>query len=152
MDSSFKVDMNCQQSYPLLPPAYAPPQEQHQQPNVTINMAAQQQQPPSNPTFIMAPQQQQPSNPTIIMAPQQQPTSFVMVGKTPVQTTCNNCKNQVVSRVEKKLRSKAYWIGLLLCCLGCDLGCCLIPCCLDSMKTFHHTCPSCQGYIGRFEE
>lgn len=140
--------MNVQQSYPMMPPAYAPPQQQ--QPNITVNMASPQQ-PASNPTFIMAPQQQ-PSNPTIIMAPQQPANNFVMVGKSPVRTTCSNCNNQIVTKVEKKLKSKAYWIGLLLCCLGCDLGCCLIPCCLDSMKVFHHTCPSCKGVIGSYEE
>ena len=136
--STVKLDMNMQQSYPLLPPAYAPPQ-QHQ-PNVTINMASPQQ------------QQQQAPNPTIIMATQQPATNFVMVGKRPVRTTCNNCNSQVMTKVEKKLKSKAYWICLLLCCLGCDLGCCLIPCCMDSMKVFHHTCPACKGYIGSFEE
>ncbi len=142
--------MNCQQNYPMLPPAYG----SQQQPNVTINMPQQQQ---PNPTIIMAPQQQQPPNPTIIVAAQQekkqQPMNIIMVGKTPVQTTCNNCRNQVVTRVEKKKKGKVYCISCLVffTVVGA-LGCCLIPCCVDSLKVFHHTCPNCKSYIGRYEE
>jgi lipopolysaccharide-induced tumor necrosis factor-alpha factor len=89
---------------------------------------------------------------TAIMGSQQQTPNTPMFGKVPVETTCSNCKNQVVSKVEKKIKEKAYWLGLLLCAVGCDLGCCLIPCCLDSMKIFHHTCPDCKGFMGKYEE
>lgn len=132
------------QSYPMLPPAYSPPQ----QPNLTINLPSLQQ-PASNPTFLITSQQQQQQQeePKIIKETPK-PITMVMVGKEPVRMTCNNCQGDVITKVEKKMKSKAICLSFLLCFV---LLCCL-PRCLDSMKVFHHTCPNCRGYIGKFEE
>ena len=61
-----------------------------------------------------------------------------MFGEAPMPLVCPNCRKQVVSRVEKKSGILTWLICLGIAILGsplgCFLGCCLIPFCIDGGK------------------
>ena len=40
------------------------------------------------------------------------------------------------------------WDVHSLCCVGCDLGCCFIPFCINDLKDANHDCPNCGSRIG----
>ncbi|XP_076338959.1 lipopolysaccharide-induced tumor necrosis factor-alpha factor homolog [Tachypleus tridentatus] len=67
-------------------------------------------------------------------------------GETPVQTTCPNCHNTVVTTVDKKAGLFAYLMALIICLLFCP--CFWIPLVMDSCKDTEHTCPSCNAQLG----
>lgn len=52
----------------------------------------------------------------------------------PVQCVCPNCRNSIVTRTEKDIGLFTWLLvgGLIL--IGCWLGCCLIPLCVDACK------------------
>ncbi|XP_066529704.1 cell death-inducing p53-target protein 1 isoform X1 [Hoplias malabaricus] len=88
---------------------------------------------------------------TVIAPPGAATTVTVLQGEmfqsAPVQTVCPHCQQAIITRI-------SHDVGLLntLFCLfcffvGCDLGCCLIPCLIDDLKDVTHTCPNCKGYI-----
>jgi hypothetical protein len=39
--------------------------------------------------------------------------------------------------------------GFVMALVGCWLGCCLIPFCVDDCKDTTHTCVNCQRVIGQ---
>ena len=45
-------------------------------------------------------------------------------------------------------KSWLWCLGLSL--IGCDLGCCLIPFCMDGCMVHQHYCSSCGAHIGDF--
>ena len=61
-------------------------------------------------------------------------TQSVIYGDLPIQCICPNCRNSIVTRVEKT-NGIVPWLvcgGILL--FGGWLGCCLIPFCVDGLK------------------
>ena len=60
-----------------------------------------------------------------------------------------NCRAQVISRVEYETGTGTWLICVVCCLVGCDLGCCLIPFCVDSMKDATHYCPNCNVSVGQ---
>mmetsp|Transcript_82 Transcript_82/g.109 ORF Transcript_82/g.109 Transcript_82/m.109 type:complete len:125 (+) Transcript_82:298-672(+) len=69
--------------------------------------------------------------------------------KEPQAAYCSRCRNNGVTKV----RHKSSWLAWLCCfglCIGgLDLGCCLIPFCMDSCKDIEHQCSVCGEYLGR---
>ncbi|KAM5152659.1 LOW QUALITY PROTEIN: cell death-inducing p53-target protein 1-like [Mantella aurantiaca] len=65
----------------------------------------------------------------------------------PVQTVCPHCQQPITTNITHEIGL----MNLLLCCfccfVGCDLGCCLIPCMINDLKDVTHTCPNCKAYI-----
>ena len=74
----------------------------------------------------------------------------VQVGPDPIQTTCPKCRATIITSVEEKKSTKQWLCCCLLCIVGCDLGCCLIPFCVDDWTTKIHTCPECKTFIGKY--
>ncbi|XP_029594655.1 lipopolysaccharide-induced tumor necrosis factor-alpha factor homolog isoform X1 [Salmo trutta] len=72
-------------------------------------------------------------------------------GDSPVQMTCPNCHQTVVTKVDFSSGVLTYLFcgGLFFC--GFVLGCCLIPFCFDRLKDAKHTCPSCKTILGVYE-
>jgi lipopolysaccharide-induced tumor necrosis factor-alpha factor len=58
----------------------------------------------------------------------------VLYGDVPIQCTCPNCYQPIVTRVEKKTGLLTWLIcgGIVL--VGGWLGCCLIPFCVDGLQ------------------
>jgi len=78
---------------------------------------------------------------TVVVTPAQLPAS-------PVTMQCPNCHAHITTEVTPT-NGLLVWlcvIGLLL--IGCWLGCCLIPLCVDDLKDVEHRCPQCRAYIG----
>ncbi|XP_068100757.1 lITAF domain-containing protein [Hyperolius riggenbachi] len=70
---------------------------------------------------------------------------------TAAYAVCPACNVPCMTRIEYK----SGCLTTLLCCLlfffGCMLGCCLIPCCINSCKDVNHYCPNCQHLIHRYK-
>jgi lipopolysaccharide-induced tumor necrosis factor-alpha factor len=86
------------------------------------------------------------------LVPRQQP--LIVMGplrvaeKNSFATTCPNCRNQILTRVERKI-GIGNWILCIGCLIaGCDAGCCLIPFCMGSVKDVDHKCPYCNSTVG----
>ncbi|XP_073491005.1 uncharacterized protein [Aquarana catesbeiana] len=69
----------------------------------------------------------------------------------PAQTVCPSCNLPCVTKTEYT----SGCLTTLLCCLlfffGCLLGCCLIPCCVNSCKDVNHYCPNCKHLIHKYK-
>ena len=74
-------------------------------------------------------------------------TMPVIYGHFPVATRCPHCHADVVTRVEKHSGLMTWLSCGGLACVGCWLGCCLIPFCIDDLKDSHHHCPQCKNLI-----
>lgn len=95
-----------------------------------------------------SPYGQPPGQTTVVV----QPTPMIVQAfrETPVQTRCPHCQADVVTGTTYESGSLTWVACVALCVFGCDLGCCLIPFCVDSCKDVVHHCPNCQQVIARF--
>merc|ERR1712211_12726 len=75
----------------------------------------------------------------------------IMFDRDPVTTTCRNCGNNITTSVHTETGVIAWITAGVCCALGCWLGCCCIPLCMDSMKDATHQCPNCNAVVGRFK-
>lgn len=127
---------------PSAPPSYAqavggvPPQAPFiPQPQVYPQMHMQQQ------------QQQQPFIPQ--QAPSTIVTTIVPLGPQTTHMICPHCHHEI-DTATKTTPSKMAWIAsLVICLIGCNLGCCLIPFCMDDCMNTDHNCPNCKAYLGQ---
>ncbi|CAG5135646.1 unnamed protein product [Candidula unifasciata] len=81
-----------------------------------------------------------------------QPTVTVIqvFRESPVHTNCPYCRAEVVTATSFETGTFAWVICCVLWFVGCGLGCCLIPFCLDGCKDVIHSCPNCRQQIARF--
>ncbi|XP_046691003.1 cell death-inducing p53-target protein 1 isoform X2 [Silurus meridionalis] len=70
-----------------------------------------------------------------------------MFQSAPVQTVCPHCQQAIITRISHDIGLMNTLFCLFCFFVGCDLGCCLIPCLIDDLKDVTHTCPNCKGYI-----
>mmetsp|Transcript_3790 Transcript_3790/g.10441 ORF Transcript_3790/g.10441 Transcript_3790/m.10441 type:complete len:118 (+) Transcript_3790:113-466(+) len=69
----------------------------------------------------------------------------------PTHITCPHCQADCLTRAESQGKSLAQWAGCCgLCLIGCWLGCCLIPFCVNDLGTFQHSCSSCGKFVGEY--
>ncbi|XP_070617592.1 lipopolysaccharide-induced tumor necrosis factor-alpha factor isoform X2 [Erythrolamprus reginae] len=66
----------------------------------------------------------------------------------PMQITCPSCRQMIVTRTIYQPGALTWLSCGGLALLGCWLGCCLIPFCVDGMQDVHHFCPSCNAFLG----
>ncbi|XP_075035931.1 LITAF domain-containing protein-like [Mixophyes fleayi] len=102
---------------------------------------------PPPPPYGVAPQPQ----PTVIVAPTTTVVMGVSFTDTPTSCMCPVCRQNVVTRVQYNSGLLAWLIFGILCLLGCWLGCCLIPFCLDSCKDVDHFCPNCNHHLSKYK-
>ncbi|XP_061606122.1 cell death-inducing p53-target protein 1 isoform X1 [Phyllopteryx taeniolatus] len=89
---------------------------------------------------------------TTVMAPPGAATTVTvlqgeMFQTSPVQTVCPHCQQAIVTRISHDVGLMNTLFCLFCFFVGCDLGCCLIPCLIDDLKDVTHSCPYCKGYI-----
>lgn len=69
----------------------------------------------------------------------------------PVQTVCPKCQATVMTVTVYEVGTLSWLLCAILCLIGCDGGCCLIPLiCANSCKDVVHVCPNCHQAISRF--
>ncbi|KAJ7365037.1 hypothetical protein OS493_007678 [Desmophyllum pertusum] len=129
-----------QQGYPP-PQGYGPPPQGYGPPPQGYGPPPQGYAPP--------PQGQQTSTTTTII---QQPQTVVvgsgLYGEAPVSMVCPYCTATIVTSVVYT-PGTLTWLacgGLIL--VGCWVGCCLIPFCIDGMQDAVHSCPNCRRQLG----
>nr|XP_020664105.1 lipopolysaccharide-induced tumor necrosis factor-alpha factor isoform X1 [Pogona vitticeps] len=69
----------------------------------------------------------------------------------PVQMTCPSCSKLIVTRISHNAGALAWLSCGGLCLLGCWLGCCLIPFCVDPLLDVDHSCPNCNALLGSYK-
>lgn len=88
---------------------------------------------------------------TVLAPPGAATTVTVLQGEmfqtSPVQTVCPHCQQAIITRISHDIGLMNTLFCLFCFFVGCDLGCCLIPCLIDDLKDVTHTCPYCKGYI-----
>lgn len=77
-------------------------------------------------------------------------TTVVPIGADATHMICPHCRAEIISTTRSEPSTLAYISGLIICLLGCPLGCCLIPCFLKKCRDVHHTCPNCDAYLGGY--
>lgn len=67
----------------------------------------------------------------------------------PQVASCSRCRTQGVTNV-KYVPGMCTWLSCAgICLIGCYLGCCFIPFCIDSLQDCTHHCTSCGELLGR---
>ena len=74
----------------------------------------------------------------------------VALGSNSMEVQCPRCQAIVPTSVKSEPGLSAWIAGGLICFLGCFCGCCLIPCGIESMKVYTHSCPKCKSYLGKY--
>ncbi|XP_041363011.1 cell death-inducing p53-target protein 1 homolog isoform X2 [Gigantopelta aegis] len=100
---------------------------------------------PAQPGYY--PQNQQAT--TVVVA---QPTIAVVqqYRESPVHTRCPYCQAEVMTGTHYETGTFTWVICLILALVGCWIGCCLIPFCVDGCKDVIHTCPNCRQQVARW--
>lgn len=95
--------------------------------------------------------QSPPATTTTIIA---QPAGAVFVnmhfGESPVSMVCPHCQTHIITCTTYQDGTLTWLAAGALCLLGCWLGCCLIPFCLDGCKDVIHSCPNCHARLGSY--
>lgn len=73
------------------------------------------------------------------------------LGPYPANMQCPNCHQAIVTRTEMVTGTLTWLACLGLVLVGCWLGCCLIPFCVDACQDVKHSCPNCNHYIGEYK-
>merc|ERR1711970_4425 len=118
-----------------------PPPDNPPSYNATVSGQVDAPFPPKGPPHMQPPPQ---------VITQVQYVAAPMFGPHAVTVQCPRCQKTVTTRIVSEPSSTAWIVGLLLCIIGC-VPCCVIPCCMDSMKQVTHSCPSCNTTMGRYD-
>lgn len=83
-----------------------------------------------------------------------QPTTVInpplMFGESPMQVTCGNCHQTVVTTTTAENGACAYIAALVVFILCCP--CFWIPLVIDTCKDVNHTCPACGAILGQYKK
>ncbi|KAM3826738.1 lipopolysaccharide-induced tumor necrosis factor-alpha factor isoform 2-T4 [Vipera latastei] len=66
----------------------------------------------------------------------------------PMQIHCPSCNQMIVTRISYQPGALTWLSCGGLALVGCWLGCCLIPFCVDAMQDVQHFCPCCNAFLG----
>ncbi|KAJ8299554.1 hypothetical protein KUTeg_023614 [Tegillarca granosa] len=69
-------------------------------------------------------------------------------GPDPQLIQCPHCSTQVTTTVMTEAGAITWLASGLICLVGCWLGCCLIPFCINDLQDVKHTCPNCNRVVG----
>ena len=83
-----------------------------------------------------------------MVAPVRAPSAPVFFGRRSAQITCptHGTPSHTNTVAETGLGTWLACCGL--CFIGCGLGCCFIPFCIDDLKDVTHTCSNCGTFVG----
>lgn len=72
----------------------------------------------------------------------------VFYGRRSVTITCPTHGTPSHTNMVAEPGLGTWLLCLGLCCIGCDLGCCFIPFCVDDAKDIKHHCANCGTFVG----
>lgn len=90
-----------------------------------------------------------PTTTTIITPPTPIIVNMVF-GESPVSMVCPHCQTHIITCTTYQDGTLTWLSAGALLLLGCWLGCCLIPFCLDGCKDVIHSCPNCHARLGSY--
>ena len=67
----------------------------------------------------------------------------------PTNIYCPMCEKRGVTETHKKASVAQYISCLAIFSIGCAVGCCLLPFCIESCKDTVHYCANCKVPLGR---
>ncbi|XP_062581069.1 LITAF domain-containing protein-like [Saccostrea cucullata] len=113
-------------------------------------------QPPPPPQYSNPGQGQPPPPPPggSTMVYTHQPTFFnpIMFREFPVATTCTYCRASITTSTRYETGTFTWVACGVIAFIGCWLGCCLIPFCIDGCKDVVHSCPNCHQTLGKYSK
>ncbi|XP_078361997.1 lipopolysaccharide-induced tumor necrosis factor-alpha factor homolog isoform X2 [Oculina patagonica] len=71
-------------------------------------------------------------------------------GESPISMVCPHCQTHIITCTTYQDGTLTWLAAGALCLVGCWLGCCLIPFCLDGCKDVIHSCPNCHARLGSY--
>ncbi|XP_077512302.1 lipopolysaccharide-induced tumor necrosis factor-alpha factor homolog [Amblyomma americanum] len=77
-------------------------------------------------------------------------TVYSQWGPLPVPVICPYCRQQIVTKIVHRPGFLTWMLCGSLAALGCILGCCLVPFCINSCQDIVHVCPHCSRTLGNF--
>ena len=72
--------------------------------------------------------------------------------KYPILVTCPFCRQVVHTKPITKVGTTAWSAAFVLSLVGCCLGCCFLPFCINDFKDVYHVCPNCSCTIDVFKK
>ncbi|KAL5007382.1 hypothetical protein ScPMuIL_016188 [Solemya velum] len=70
------------------------------------------------------------------------------LGQNPKNLQCPYCQANIVTVINYDTGTLTWLSAGLFCLVGCWLGCCLLPFCINDLQDVRHTCPNCSQLIG----
>jgi len=70
--------------------------------------------------------------------------------ESPVRIKCQFCSADIVTSTFYETGTLTWVACFIIAIVGCWLGCCLIPFCMDACKDVIHQCPNCHQQVGRY--
>ncbi|XP_023956422.1 cell death-inducing p53-target protein 1-like [Malaclemys terrapin pileata] len=68
----------------------------------------------------------------------------------PAGTICPSCRQPITTEIVYRMGRLAFLLTAAMCCMGCNMGCCLIPLFMKRFKDVDHYCPCCRFHIYRY--
>ena len=72
-------------------------------------------------------------------------------GPDPMTLICPSCSQQVTTAIKTDTSLLQHLLAFGCIVIGCWLGCCLVPYCMDNMRQVTHSCPSCNITLGIYK-
>ncbi|XP_052264426.1 LITAF domain-containing protein-like isoform X11 [Dreissena polymorpha] len=70
--------------------------------------------------------------------------------ESPVRIKCQFCQADIVTSTYYETGTLTWVACFVIAIVGCWIGCCLIPFCMDACKDVVHQCPNCNQQVGRY--
>ncbi|XP_062610130.1 LITAF domain-containing protein-like [Saccostrea cucullata] len=87
---------------------------------------------------------------TTVVVGQQPLVAVQLFRESPVRVKCQYCSCDVLTGTSYETGTVTWLACAITAFVGCWLGCCLIPFCVDGCKDVIHTCPNCHQVIARY--
>ncbi|XP_022341660.1 LITAF domain-containing protein-like [Crassostrea virginica] len=108
--------------------------------------------PPPPPSYSGPPPPYSGQTTSAVVVTQQTPFVAVQLFReTPVRLKCQYCSSEVITSTSYETGTITWLACAITAFVGCWLGCCFIPFCVDGCKDVVHTCPNCRQVLGRYD-
>jgi lipopolysaccharide-induced tumor necrosis factor-alpha factor len=87
----------------------------------------------------------------VTVAPTVTVVTIASLGPYPIQMQCSKCRAEIMTTTKSSTGLLTWILAGGLCLIGCWVGCCLIPFCIDGCQDVDHFCPNCRAHIGTYK-